>query len=222
MGLKTLNQIKNELQEPVVINSWDAEVFTFGDKRINLESEIREALFKKSNYIEIEDLPQRHHRLLKKSGYIFTISNSITKIDLVNDEIKYCKICGKEKFNNFQYCSKECNPRYKKRKKETIEERSIRMKEQCRVKTLHQRYKLSKEDYNNLLVSQQEKCAICGKNADSGIRRLAIDHDHKTGNIRGLLCNSCNLGLGMFKDKIKNLQEAIKYLKNKNDGKEKI
>lgn len=216
MGLKTLNQIKNELQESIVINSYDANVFYFKDM-INIESKIREALLKKSNTIEIEDLPKKHQEMLKKSGYIFITTNNITIIDLLNstNTIRYCKTCGKEMFNTnygYKYCSRECNPRY--RKKETQEERTIRLRKQYRSEHLKKKYKITKEEYNYLLTTQQEKCAICGKGINNSIRRLAVDHDHKSGAIRGLLCASCNIGLGCFKDKIKNLQEAIKYLKN--------
>lgn len=43
---------------------------------------------------------------------------------------------------------------------------------------------------------------------------LCVDHNHKTGEIRGLLCGLCNSGIGHFKDKIKLLKKAIKYLEN--------
>lgn len=54
------------------------------------------------------------------------------------------------------------------------------------------------------------KCAICGK--VPGRRNLALDHDHSTGKIRGLLCTQCNAGLGMFKDNKELLKKAIEYL----------
>jgi len=74
------------------------------------------------------------------------------------------------------------------------------------------------EQYQALLDKQNGRCAICG--APDGHRscrgkkcRLAIDHDHRTGAIRGLLCNSCNRGLGRFKDSIAILESALRYLK---------
>jgi hypothetical protein len=63
-------------------------------------------------------------------------------------------------------------------------------------------------------VSQGGRCAICGKVPRS--RRLAVDHDHKTGEVRGLLCASgdfgCNKGLGYFNDDPELLRRAYEYL----------
>ena len=53
-------------------------------------------------------------------------------------------------------------------------------------------------------------CAICGGVNVNG-RRLAVDHEHETGKVRGLLCDKCNLAIGLFDD-INNLASAIKYL----------
>jgi len=59
-------------------------------------------------------------------------------------------------------------------------------------------------------------CRICGSEgyvvARNGKAKLAIDHDHLTGLIRGLLCPKCNQALGLFDDNIGNLQKAIEYL----------
>ena len=61
-----------------------------------------------------------------------------------------------------------------------------------------------------MLDEQNGQCAICGH---SLILRFDVDHDHETKRVRGLLCPNCNLGLGYFKDSIKNLEAAIAYLK---------
>ena len=60
-----------------------------------------------------------------------------------------------------------------------------------------------------MLLAQNGACAICGNTCS---KALAADHDHSTGRIRGLLCNSCNRGLGFFKDEISRLGSAITYL----------
>lgn len=58
-------------------------------------------------------------------------------------------------------------------------------------------------------------CDICGSPPTGRVKRLSIDHDHATGAFRGLLCNLCNTGLGMFKDDPKLLEKAILYLRSK-------
>ena len=62
---------------------------------------------------------------------------------------------------------------------------------------LRAKYGLTLEDYDNMLEQQKGVCAICGGINPSG-RRLAVDHDHKTGEIRGLLCQHCNTHLGWY------------------------
>lgn len=59
-------------------------------------------------------------------------------------------------------------------------------------------------------LEKQKSCAICGKPPRA---RLQIDHNHKTGKYRGLLCDNCNIGLGHFKDSPELLRKAIDYLK---------
>jgi len=70
---------------------------------------------------------------------------------------------------------------------------------------------LTKSDYDALLKDQNGGCAICGIAAKDG-RRLSIDHCHRKGTIRGLLCDNCNCALGLFNDSIDNLNAAIRYL----------
>ena len=60
---------------------------------------------------------------------------------------------------------------------------------------------------------QNGRCAICGKHQNKFKKALSVDHCHKKGIIRGLLCNSCNLGLGKFYDNCELLNNAIYYLK---------
>ena len=71
--------------------------------------------------------------------------------------------------------------------------------------------KLTPEHYSAMNMAQDFCCAIC-KNPNIANRRLGVDHDHKTNEIRGLLCHNCNLGLGYFKDSTELLSRAIKYL----------
>lgn len=76
---------------------------------------------------------------------------------------------------------------------------------------------LSEEDYLSLLVQQGHVCAICGK-AESARSRsgrpkpLSVDHNHNSGQVRGLLCSRCNTALGMILDDIKMLDRIRDYL----------
>lgn len=83
---------------------------------------------------------------------------------------------------------------------------------------LRARYGITREQYDVMLQTQGGKCAICrraerarGPNGPS--RRLAVDHCHTTGRVRGLLCQGCNLGLGGFEDSEASLLAASAYLK---------
>lgn len=67
------------------------------------------------------------------------------------------------------------------------------------------------EDFENKLAEQNYKCAICGTE-DPGATNWHADHDHKTGQKRGILCHKCNTGLGLLKDDIDILCSAIEYL----------
>lgn len=77
------------------------------------------------------------------------------------------------------------------------------------------KYGLTLGDYYNLCKEQGNRCAICGSDVGGmhrGKTRLCVDHDPSTGEIRGLLCGYCNIGLGNFKHSTKSLNKAIQYL----------
>lgn len=79
------------------------------------------------------------------------------------------------------------------------------------------RYGITPERYAEMLKQQNGVCAICASSPrPGGVRsasRLHVDHDHETGVVRRLLCNSCNQGLGYFGDNIETLTLALEYLK---------
>lgn len=130
------------------------------------------------------------------------------------------------------YC-RECDKKYKKeyrnteegKKKKTEYSKKYYSKNKDRIKkkqkdnpNIHRNTKLKKNfgidlnQYNEMLNNQNKKCAICYIHESELIKKLAVDHCHKTGKIRGLLCMKCNIILGQAKDNIKILNSAISYL----------
>ena len=100
--------------------------------------------------------------------------------------------------------------------------------DQFRNYRLKKRYGITLEEYNVILESQNHCCAICNVHIDDyetqvkgkskftqrpNGQNLSVDHNHETGEIRGLLCYVCNLMLGNAKDSIELLEKAIDYLK---------
>jgi hypothetical protein len=69
------------------------------------------------------------------------------------------------------------------------------------------KYNITVEDYHRKYYEQRGKCIICKSYAE-----LVVDHAHKCGTVRGLICNNCNTGLGLFKDNTEVLSSAIEYL----------
>lgn len=72
------------------------------------------------------------------------------------------------------------------------------------------------EEYNNLVKKQNNLCAICfnpNVNGKKTTTNLYVDHDHLNGNVRGLLCSNCNRMLGLIKEDLNVLNNAIDYLK---------
>jgi len=78
-----------------------------------------------------------------------------------------------------------------------------------RTKHLSRKFGMTQDVYDVMLASQDALCAICKKPSE---KVLCIDHDHETGEIRALLCDLCNRGLGYFRDDATVLQQAISYL----------
>jgi hypothetical protein len=77
-------------------------------------------------------------------------------------------------------------------------------------------YGLTIEQYEEILRLQGGGCAICGQPpGEAKFQRMHVDHDHVSGDVRGILCGKCNVGLGSFCDSQKILLRAAKYLKRK-------
>lgn len=81
---------------------------------------------------------------------------------------------------------------------------------------LRQKFSIGLDEYLAMAIAQENRCAICGgletETRGGNTKALAVDHCHKTGAIRGLLCSSCNTGIGKFRDDVTILESAIAYL----------
>jgi hypothetical protein len=85
-------------------------------------------------------------------------------------------------------------------------------KESIRNYHLGYKYGITLEEYNDIFTNQSGNCAICGRNQSTLKKILMVDHDHKTGIVRGLICHHCNFVLGQAFDDPKTLRSAADYL----------
>ena len=117
---------------------------------------------------------------------------------------KICTICNTKKSldeffrypsNHYHSCCKICS----KEKSQKYHKDTYR----------YAKYGITKEQFDELFKSQDGKCPICTIELK---KEIHIDHDHLTGQVRGVLCGKCNKGLGQFNDNIESLTNAIKYL----------
>ena len=87
-----------------------------------------------------------------------------------------------------------------------------------KARVLKRKFGISEEDLQNKLLEQRGCCEICGDSLiyPDSIRSYAVDHNHETGEVRGLLCSSCNRSLGMLKESKEILQNMILYIEKYN------
>lgn len=112
-----------------------------------------------------------------------------------------CKSC---RYEEYKISSKKIERVKKKKEYEKNYRKAHYLKKQ---------YNITLEEYKNLLVKQNNCCKICSNHESNFKNQLAVDHCHKTKEIRGLLCYNCNRAIGLLKDDVQILQNAIKYLK---------
>lgn len=109
---------------------------------------------------------------------------------------------------------RERNPGVQKRNTERYFAKSPSARPLTRKKNaLKRKYGITLEQYEIMLVDQGGVCAICGGPHVGTGDAYHVDHDHQTGGVRGLLCGTCNTGLGQFKDSSAVMEKAISYLR---------
>ena len=136
----------------------------------------------------------------------------------------YCSKCDSYKLNSdftankhteagrYMHCKKCVRKNYDKHKADRV------------LKDKTRNYGISAKEYVELLEKQGHVCAICGEPETrihkGSLASFSVDHDHETGKVRGLLCGTCNHGLGYFRDDVELMNNAIEYL-NYNGSKPK-
>lgn len=100
-------------------------------------------------------------------------------------------------------CVSKANAKYKAKNPEAQRTSHLKVK-----------YNLTPEEYQRIDTLQEGNCSICGKHKSVFGMALAVDHNHDTGQLRGLLCINCNNGLGKFHDDIILLERAVQYLRS--------
>lgn len=112
----------------------------------------------------------------------------------------------------------ETTKKYRDKNKEKIRESCrnyMRTHKDSSIRARLKTYGLTPEQYNEIFIIQKGCCSICGRHQSEFRKALAVDHDHETGKIRGLLCSNCNAMLGYANDNQQVLLKAVEYLKEK-------
>lgn len=102
--------------------------------------------------------------------------------------------------------------RYKEANKEKVKAWAKARSKKHESKRMFRKYGIDYDQYCHLVIIQGGVCAICKR--DNGKHKLLIDHCHKTGKVRGLLCKKCNTGIGLLGDCAALISRAVEYCKN--------
>jgi predicted TIM-barrel fold metal-dependent hydrolase len=127
-----------------------------------------------------------------------------------------CPRCGGENLRVKKYMCNTCSKAYERERWAKLTD------EKKRAKWLKMKYDLSFEDYKTKYEEQGGRCECCSieisiTQKDNGHTTACVDHNHKTGKVRGLLCNHCNRALGLLKEDIEVMKKLISYLET-HDG----
>lgn len=160
------------------------------------------------------------------------MSNPISESDgpstAISGESKKCNTCGivkplfeynkrSKSIDGYQHkcrkCSSEAWQKWKSNNPEYQKDYYLENKEYFKRIRYQNKFGLSEADIQEMLEDQNYTCAVCPRDLEKS--RWVIDHDHKYGHARGILCYGCNNGLGAFDDSIEMLEAAIWYLKER-------
>lgn len=139
-------------------------------------------------------------------------------------KMNICKICnnrktsawGKENREKRNKAVREWRKRNPEENKKNFKKYYYENHDLIKMRQVVRLYKdLTIEDYKNMFIIQNNKCAICNEEA-----KLHVDHNHNTGKVRELLCGNCNKAIGLLKEDINIIENVKKYLEKHNDTNE--
>ena len=138
--------------------------------------------------ITVEDLLKIEKEEQEKIDNGYNLCNSCKEWKIFGKAKTYCKEC----------CAERTRSRYNLEKQRSY--------------LLKKKYGITPEKYDEMLSEQDYKCYICHTHEDKIDRSLSVDHCHKTGKVRGLLCGNCNRFLGQIDDDINTAERLLEYL----------
>lgn len=135
--------------------------------------------------------------------------------------IRQCRVCRQKKsMEEFYFTSsgkhraRKCKKCVAARTREWREENREKWAPTARKRHLWQNYRMTEVGFNMVWVLQSGLCAICKDAFLEGDAKIHVDHDHATGQVRGLLCPTCNRGLGQFRDDPSLMRSAAEYVES--------
>jgi len=161
-----------------------------------------------------QQIAQTEKQYLTSERDVVDRSKKCTCCKVWKPRTSFCK--NRAKFDGLsgecRECSKARVSAWQKDNPALVTARSIKWNkehpERRKSTRLHSRYEITLDQFNWLLASQGGGCAICSQVAP----KMVVDHDHITEKVRGILCHSCNIAIGHFRDNTLLLTKAIAYL----------
>lgn len=139
-------------------------------------------------------------KICKKCQKLKPLLDYYKDVSSADNLTRYCKECCKEKFKTRYHTIYKKKPRIRWDHKHILDQNNN---------------PITIELYEQLLIDQDNKCAICSR--DFTQVQSAVDHNHTTNKIRMILCRQCNCAIGLFKENTQILKNAIDYLDKFND-----
>jgi hypothetical protein len=145
---------------------------------------------------------QNNREKIREKNKRYRLKNRETINEKKKPKAKQYRLKNKENISEYQ--------------KEYYLENKETLKEKHKNNHLKRKYDITLDDYNKMLLEQDGKCYTCSVKAEDTQRKyLCVDHNHLTGEVRGLLCDLCNTALGLLKENQETIANLSKYLHEK-------